>query len=133
MVIATIVFFAEVQEWHWHYDPFLDSLYLTASSHFLLYMFFYRTFAIPLLSPLFDPPAPFYGVLLYMAHLIPVPPHQAPLPQLAHPASSESDPSEWMESSSSSSSSSAPGDRPAPTDHRPVGIIPNGFLSSELG
>ena len=99
-IAATIVFYAEVPEWQWHYDLALDLLYLIATARFRLYVLF-RHFAIPLYSPLFDPTTPYLVVPLYMAHPDPVLPHQAhplaPPPQHAHQGSSESDPAEPMD------------------------------------
>ena len=133
--MAAMVFFAEVPEWHWHYDSFMNSLYLTITSPVCLYIFFQWAFAAPVFSPLFDPTAPFLGVPLYMAHPDPVPTHHAQPPTVPphsiQSESSESDPSESMDSSSSSSS--APGDGHAPAAAGSRGIIPNGFLSSESG
>ena len=124
-----IIFFAEVPEWQWHYDHALDSLYLMATPRFRLYVFFWWAFDVPLFSPLFDPTTTLLVVPLYMEHPEPIPLHQAPPPvaptQSAHQASLESDPFEWMESSSSSSS--APDDDYAPADFG----MANGFLSSE--
>ena len=73
--MVAVVLFTEMPEWQWHYDHALDSLYLTGTSQVRVYIFFYRAFVAPLLSPLFDPTAPFLGVPLYMAHPDPVPPH----------------------------------------------------------
>ena len=122
-----IILFVEMPELQWHYDYVIDSLYMTATYRFHLYIFFHRDFVVPLLSLLFDLAAPFLAIPQYMAH--PIPSHQVPpiaiLPQPAHLASYESDPSEMVDSSSSSSSTL--GDGYAPTD---LGMA-NGFLSSE--
>ena len=75
MVIATMILFAEVPEWHWHYDQFMDSLYLTATSRVHLYKLIQRAFDVPMISPLFDLAAPFLEVSLYMAHPDLVPPY----------------------------------------------------------
>ena len=103
-MMAAMLFFTKVPKWHWHYDPFMDSLYLTTTSRVHLYIFFQWVFATLILSPLFDSAAPFLEVPLYMAHPYPVPPHQAQPPTASpppvHPVSSESDPLEWMDSSS---------------------------------
>ena len=125
----TIVFYAEVPEWQCHYDLALDSLYLMAITWFRFYVFFRRAFAVLLYNPLFDPTTLYLVVPLYMAHLDPIPPHQAypppPPPQHAHQGSSESHPVELMDLSSSSSG--ALDDDYAPADSG----MANGFLSSE--
>ena len=77
-VMTAMVFFAEIPEWQWHYDPALDSLFLTATSRMWLYIFFQRAFIVSVLSPFFDPKAPFDGIPLYMAHLVVIPPQMAP-------------------------------------------------------
>ena len=125
---ATIILFAEMPGLQWHYDYVIESLYMTATCQFRLYIFFHWDFVVPLFSLLFDPVAPFLAISLHMAH--PIPPHQvqppvAP-PRPAHPASSESKPSEMVDSSSSSSSS-GPDDDYAPADSG----MAIGFLSLE--
>ena len=81
--MAAMIFSAEMSEWQWHYDYAMDSLYLTVKSPVCLYIFFQWAFAVPVFSLLFDLAALFLGVLLYMAHLGPVPPHQAQQPFVA--------------------------------------------------
>ena len=133
IVIAAIAFLAEVPEWQWHYDPALDSLYLIATSHVCLYIFFQRTFAVLIFSPLFNPAAPFKGIPLYMAHLVAVPPHTAQpaavLPQPTPSSPPENNPSEM--STFSSSSSFAPGGGYSLGDLGTANIMESGFLSSE--
>ena len=51
----TIVGFAELPEWHLHYDPVLDSLYITASCRFRLYIFFVVTLLFLYLAPYLIP------------------------------------------------------------------------------
>ena len=123
---ATAILYAELPELQFHYDPVIDSLYITATCHFHLYFFFRRGFAVPLFSPLFDPITPFLAIPLYMAHPAapPVSPPTSP-PQVVPSLSSDSDPSEIADSSSSSSS--APSNSYALAD---VGMA-NGFLSLE--
>ena len=67
-IAATIVFYAEVLEWQWHYNLALDSVYLMTTARFHLYVFFHRAFVVPLYSPLFDLTTPYLVVPLYMAH-----------------------------------------------------------------
>ena len=67
-IVVTIVFYAKVPEWQWHYDLALDSLYLMATARFRLYVFFHRAFVVPLFSPLFDPTTPYLAIPVYMAH-----------------------------------------------------------------
>ena len=101
MAMAMISFFTKIPEWQWHYNPTLDSLYLTASSYVCLYIFFQRPFVVLVLSSFFNLEAPFDGIPLYMAHLAAASPQPIPL------ASMESNPSK---ASSSSSSTFASGD-----------------------
>ena len=119
-IVATIIFYAEMSKWQWHYDLALDSLYFMATAWFRLYVFFHRAFGFPLFSPLFDPTTPYFTVLVYMAH-----PPAPPPPQPVHKGSLKSDPSEPMDSSSSSSR--APDDNYALADSG----MANGFLLSE--
>ena len=119
----TIMLFAEMAELQWHYDHVIDFLYMTATYRLCLYIFFCRDFAVPPFSPLFDPLSPFLVIPLYMAH--PIRPPTAP-PQPAYLASSESDPSQMVDSTFSSSS--AADDDYAPAD---FGMV-NRFLSSEF-
>ena len=132
-VMVAMIFFAEMPEWQWHYDHAMDSLYLTVTSRVCLYIFFQLAFAVPVFSLLFDPAALFLGVLLYMAHPGPVPPHQAHppfvAPQYVPQESSESDPSKMMDSSSSSSL--APDNGYTPSDPGSASLMANGFLSLE--
>ena len=103
IVVVAIVFFSKVPEWQWQYDHALDFLYLIATYQVRLYIFFQRAFAAPLFGPFFNLAAPFLGFPLYMAHPDLVPPHQAQPsvipPHPVQPESSESDPSEMMDSS----------------------------------
>ena len=75
---ATAILFAELPELQFHYDPVIDSLYVTTTYHFHLYFFFCCDFAVPLFSPLFDPAAPFLVIPLYMAHPAATPPVSPP-------------------------------------------------------
>ena len=77
---VTIILFAELPELQFHYDPVIDSLYITATCRFRLYFFFSHDFAIPLFSPLFDPATPFLAIPLHMAHPAapPIPPPASP-------------------------------------------------------
>ena len=135
MVMAAMIFFTEMPEWHWHYDQFMVSLYLTTTSRVHLYIFFQCAFVVPVFSPIFDHAAPFLGVPLYMAHPDPVSPYQeqppTPPQQYVPQGSSKSDPSEMMDSSSTSSL--APDDEQAPGDPKSAGIVLNKFLSSDSG
>ena len=122
---ATTILFTELLKLQFHYDPMIDSLYITATYHFHLYFFFHRDFAVPLFSPLFDPAAPFLAIPLYMAH--PAAPSISSLaspPQLVLFLSPDGAPSEIADSSFSSST---PDDGYAPIDPG----MTNGFLSSE--
>ena len=98
VVMAAMTFFTKIPEWQWHYDPTLDSLYMTSTSHIRLYIFFQRAFAVPIFKPLFDPMASFQVITLYMAHPAAVATHMAQLTaapsQPAPPLPLESDPSE---------------------------------------
>ena len=121
-IVATIIFYAEVPEWQWHYDMALDSLYLMATARFRLYVFFHHSFATPIHSPLFDPAFPYLAIPVHLTH----PPAPAPPPpQPVQQVPPESDPSEEMDSSSSSSGASD--DSYAPADSG----MTNGFLSLE--
>ena len=122
--MAAIAFFAKVPKWQWHYNPALDSLYLTATSRVCLYIFFYLPFAVSVLSQFFDPEAHFDRIPLYMAHPAALSPQ--PLP----PASMETNPSQA--SASSSSSSAFGGSGHSPDDPGPSSITANGFFSPEL-
>ena len=128
-VMVGMAFFIEMLEWQWHYDLSLDSLYLTATSHVRLYIFFWRGFVVPIFSPFFDLAALFKGIPLCIAHLVVVPPHMgqpvAAPPQPAPPSPPKSDPSEM----SASSSSSNPSDGHSPGDPGSTGVMENGFLS----
>ena len=131
-MVATIIIFTELPEWHLHYDPILDSLYITATCCFRLYIFFFHDFIVPLFSPSFDPTAPFLAMPIYMAH--PAAPPAAALaslpastPQVVPSFPFESDPSEELASSSPSTSPSTSAVEYALTDLAMV----NGFLSSE--
>ena len=81
---VTAIIFTKLLEVQFHYDPMIDSLYITVTCHFRLYFFFCRDFAVPLFSPLFDPTAPFLAIPLYMAHLV-APPAAPPVSLLASP------------------------------------------------
>ena len=133
MVMAAIVFFAKVPEWHQHYDQFMDSLYLTATSRARPYIFFQHAFVVPIFSPLFDPVAPFLGVPLYIAHPDLVSPHPAQPPaappQYTAQGSSKNDQLEMVDSSSSSSS--AIDDSQALGDPGSGSVMANEFLSSK--
>ena len=99
-IAATIIFYAKVPEWQWHYDMALDSLYLMATARFCLYVFFHCAFATPVHSPLFDLVFPYLAIPIHLTH----PPAPAPPPsQLVQQVPSKSDPSEEMDTSSSSS------------------------------
>ena len=103
---ATIIFYAKVSEWQWHYNLALDSLYVMATTRFCLYVFFHRPLVVPLFSPLFDSTTLYLAVLVYMAH-----PPAPPPPQPVHQGSSESDPAnDYAPADSSSFSSRAPDD-----------------------
>ena len=79
-----MAFFTEIPEWQWHYDPTLDSLYLTTTSHVRFYIFFQRTCVVLIFSLLFNPVAPFERILVYMARPIAVPPHVTPSKHIRH-------------------------------------------------
>ena len=119
---ATTILFTELPELQFHYDPVIDSLYITATCHFRVYFFFRCDFAVPLFSPLFDPAAPFLAIPLYMAH--PVGPPTSP-PQLVQSLSYDSDRSKIAEPLSSSSSALDDGYAPANPG------MANRFLSQE--
>ena len=124
---VTIIRFAKMPKLQWHYDHVINSLYVTTTCRFHLYIFFHLDFVVPLFSPLFYPTTLFLVISLYMAYSIPlhqVPPPAAP-PQLAHPISFESDPSETV--GSSFSSSSGPDNNYVLADPD----MANGFLFSE--
>ena len=129
VVMVVIAFFTEILKWQWHYDPALNSLYLTASSHVHLYIFFKHAFAIPIFSPLFDPTTTLREILLYIAHPVAMQPHMAQPttapPQLAPLSPPESDPSKISVSSYSSDLSVGY----SPSGPGFVDIIENGFLS----
>ena len=121
IAMVVMAFFVEVPKWHWYYIPALESLYLIVTSHIRLYIFFQCPFAVSVLSPFFDPEAPFEGIPLYMAHSAAASPQPTPL------AAMEVDPSETSASSPSSSASGGSGH--SPSDPRLSGIMVNGFLS----
>ena len=125
VVMAVMAFFTKIPKWQWHYDAALDSLYLTATSHVRLYIFFQRTFVVPIFSPLFDPTALFGGIPLYMAHSIAMPAHMAQ-PIVAPPSPPKSDPSEMSTSSSSFQLSGGY----SPGDPKSMGVLENEFLFS---
>ena len=108
------ILFVELPDLQWHYDHVIDSLYMIGTCHFRLDFFFHRDFVVPFFHPLFDPTTPFLAIPLYMTH--PVPPAAPPTapPEPIHPASSDSDPLEMLDSSPSSSS--GPNDSYAPVD-----------------
>ena len=126
--MTVIMFFAEMPKWHQHYDHVLDPLYLTTTSHVCLYTFFQCAFVVPIFSPLFNPTAPFQGVLLYMAHHAIMPPHMAQPVAVHHqhvpPSPFKNDPS----GISASSSSSDPSGGYSPNGLGSAGILENGFL-----
>ena len=123
---AIVILFAELPKLQFHYDPVIDSLYITTTCCFRLYFFFCCDSVVPLFSPLFDPATPFLAIPLYMAHPIapPVSPPPSP-PNVVPSLSSDDDPSETADSSSTSSST--PDDGYAPADPS----MANGFLSSK--
>ena len=129
---AAIIGFAELPEWHLYYDLVLDSLYITDTYHFQLYIFFRRNFVVPLFSPLFDPIAPFLVMPIYMAYPaapLAAPPTSPPTssPQVVPILPSESNPYKELASSLSSTSPSTSDDGYTPADPAMV----NKFLSSE--
>ena len=73
MAVTTILF----PELQFHYDPVIDSLYITATCRFYLYFFVRPDFAVRSFSPLFDTTTPFLAIPLYMAHPI-APPASSP-------------------------------------------------------
>ena len=83
-MVATVVLFAELPEFQLHNDLVIDSLSITATCRFRLYIFFRRDFAAPLFSPLFDLASPFLAIPLHMAHLV-LPPAAPPVPPPASP------------------------------------------------
>ena len=74
IVMATMVFFAEVPEWQWHFIPTLDSLYLTATSQVRLYISLQCVFTVFCFKSTFDPEVPFDEIPLYKAHPVTVSP-----------------------------------------------------------
>ena len=121
--MAAMLFFAEMLEWQWYYNPTLDSQYLMATSYVHLYIFFQHPFIVSIFGPTFDPMAPFGGIPMHMAH------PAAATPQPSPSSSMEIDPSKAI----SSSSFFAFGCSGHPPDSLgSSGIIPNGFLSPEL-
>ena len=76
-----VILFAELPKLQLHFDPVLDSIYITATCHVRYYIFFRRAFVVPLFSPLFDLVVPFLAVPLHMVH--PVTPDTAPLAVVA--------------------------------------------------
>ena len=72
-----VVLFAELLELQLHYNPVIDSLYITTTCRFHLYIFFRRDFAFPLFSPLFDLASPFLTIPPHIAY--PAAPPAAPL------------------------------------------------------
>ena len=110
---TTATLFIEIPDIQLHYDPMFDSLYIVGSYHFCLYLFSNRNFTTPLFHPAFDPAAPYFAILLHVAHPAPPPAPATPaVPPLISPSqvvldiplSLMSDPSEASGSSSSSSS-----------------------------
>ena len=121
-IVTTIIFYAEVPEWQWHYDIALDSLYLMATICFRLYIFFHRAFATPVHSSLFDLAFPYLAIPVHLAHPLAL----APAPsQPVQQVPLESDPLEETDSSSSSSGASDDGYALADSS------MANGFLPSE--
>ena len=111
----------------------MDFLYLIATTHIRLYMFFQCVFVVPIFSPLFDPTASFEWIPLYIARPDLMPPHMAHpddvvLPQAALLESSKSDQPEM--SASSSSSSFSPADDYALGDPKSASFMANGFFAS---
>ena len=121
--MATMAFFIEVPEWQWHYNPALDSLYMTTLSRMHLYLFFQRPFIVSVVNLVFNPVAIFDGIPLHLAHSV------AASPQPSLLASMEIDPFEV--STSSSSSSTSGGSRHPPSDPGPSGTLESSFLSPE--
>ena len=81
---TTVVLFTELLELRLHLDPMPDSIYITATCHVRLYIFFHRAFVVPLFSPLFDPVFPFLSIPLHMTHPV-APPAAALASPLASP------------------------------------------------
>ena len=125
-MVAIVIIIAELLELQLHFDPVIDSLYITTTCRVCLYIFFHRDFVVSLFSLLFNPAAPFLVIPLHMTHSAAplIPPPTSPS-QVVPSLSSDGDPSEAADSSSSPSSTLDYGYAPAD-----LGMV-NGLLSSE--
>ena len=67
---TSVAIFLKMSDWFWHYDPTLNSMFLTGQAQVCIYTFFSRSFAVTMLNSQFDLEFLFDGVPLHMAYLV---------------------------------------------------------------